>query len=85
MADRLLQSLRIGRSASGGHEVRLRLAPTSRYAGVEVQLEEDGGTLRARVVAEAGSESRASGLAEGIARELRARGIDLVDVELTTA
>lgn len=85
MADRLLQSLHVGRSGSGGHEVRLRLAPTSRYAGLEVRLEDDGGTLRARVVAEAGCEDRAIELAEEIAREFNARGIDVADVELERA
>jgi len=85
MADRLLQSMRVGRSASGGHEVRLRLAPTSRYAGVEVRLEDDGGTLRAKLVVDAGGEGRAEELAQEMVRELRERGLELSDIEIERA
>ena len=85
MAERLLDTLRIGRAADGSHQVRMRLSPNSRYAGVEVRLEEHGGELRASLLAEPGADARAAELADDIVRELRARGVDLTDVEIERA
>ncbi|NOY92362.1 MAG: flagellar hook-length control protein FliK [Deltaproteobacteria bacterium] len=85
MAQRLLDTLRVGRTAGGGHQVRMRLAPGSRFAGVEVRLEEQGGELHAVLLAEPGADGRAAELAEEIVRELRERGVELESVELERA
>jgi hypothetical protein len=85
MADRLLDTLRVGRSADGGHQVRMRLAQSSRFAGVSVRLEEHGGELRAVLLAEPGADGKAAELAEEIVRELKSRGVELEDVEIERA
>lgn len=80
MAERLLSSLRVGAGSDGTREVRLRLSTRSRYAGVEVRLEQAGDSLRARLVGDPGAAGLASELGDAIARELEDRGLSLSEI-----
>jgi hypothetical protein len=81
LAERLVTSLRVGRSQDGRHEVRMRLATSSR-GGIEVQLRHDRDRLEAVLHADAGSRPDADRLAELVQTELAGRGVELDTLEV---
>lgn len=82
LADRLLDSMRLGRRADGSHEVRLQLSRGSRYDDLEVHLVDDGDGLRAVVQTPAGAGGRGRALARAIEREFEALGRDVASVSV---
>jgi hypothetical protein len=80
LAERLLTSLRVGRSGRGGRELRLRLAGA--LEGVEVRLRHEGGLLSAELCSEPWATERAASLARRLGPALAARGAPPVSIEV---
>jgi hypothetical protein len=80
LAERLLTSLRVGRSRRGGSELRLTLAGA--LEGVEVRLRHEGGRLSAELCSEPWATERAASLARRLGPALTARGAPPVSIEV---
>jgi hypothetical protein len=80
LAERLLTSLRVGRSGRGGRELRLRLAGA--LEGVEVRLRHEEGRLSAELCSEPWATERAASLARRLGPALTARGAPPVSIEV---
>lgn len=83
LTEQLVRAMRVGR-VGGAHELRLRLAPTAGHGDVEIRLRHEDGELRAAVLSHddgCGAES----LAEAVARELAARGLTALAVDVERA
>jgi hypothetical protein len=80
LAERLLTSLRVGRSGRGGRELRLKLAGA--LEGVEVRLRHEGGELSAELCSEPWATERAASLARRLGPALTARGAPPVSIEV---
>lgn len=81
LADRLLESVRVGR-VGDGHEVHLRLMGVAGRGGIDVQLRHENGELTAVLRPEADSVADVDRLAKHFARELRKRGLEIEDVHV---
>jgi len=85
LADRLVQSMRVGRVGRDGHEVRLRLRAADSLdasSGLEIRLRHEGGLVHATFVAESTSRAEAERIASALERELEERGVALGSVSI---
>lgn len=80
LADRLVTSMRVGRTGRDRHEVRMRLSPRS--GAIEVRLRHEEGRLTAVLEAEPIARADAERLAQLFERELSERGLELDALEL---
>lgn len=75
LVERLLKSLRVGKTHQNGHEIRLQLRRNRGEAPLEIRLEECDGRISATVRCSEGGRVAAEKLSRALEEELQRRGV----------
>lgn len=82
LVERLVSSFRVGRVGKDGHVVHMKLRGAREGEGIDVQLVQEAGRVRAVFRSEPYARAEADRLAALVAEELSARGVDVDGVSV---